>query len=170
MSIVKGVKFLKDEEDITVWIIVFEDEYLALQKKYMGLQEYQSVAHAISELQGDDLVYVQIDRVYGNSVDRIGIPIGGAPPEFQHYTNIGVSVDLMIIGDKHNDAYQKAVNVINDYYNRIGINKVHIRPVIQFNPESLAEMVVVREMDPFASFVYNVACQFGYGVITYQKQ
>lgn len=170
MSIVKGVKFLKDEEDMTVWIVVFEDEFLALQKKYNGLQEYLSVAHAISELQSDDLVYVQIDRVYGNSVDRIGIPIGGAPPEFQHYTNIGVSVDLMIIDDEHKDAYQRAVSVINEHYNQIGINKVHIRPVTKFNIESLAEMVIVRAMDPFSSFVYNVACQFGYGIITYPKQ
>ena len=169
MSIVKGVKFLKDEEDMTIWIVVFEDEFLALQKKYNGLQEYLSVAHAISELQSDDIVYVQIDRVFGNNVDRIGIPIGGAPPEFQQFANVGVAVDLMIIDDKHEDAYQKAVRAINDYYNRIGINKVHIRPVVQFNVESLAEMVVVRPMDPFASFVYNVACQFGYGVITYPK-
>lgn len=167
MSIVKGVKFLKDEEDITVWIIVFEDEYLALQKKYMGLQEYQSVAHAISELQGDDLVYVQIDRVYGNSVDRIGIPIGGAPPEFQHYTNIGVSVDLMVLGDEHKDAYQRAVCIINEHYNQIGINKVYIRPVTQFNEDTLAEVVIVRPIDPYSSVVYNVCCRFGYGIIPY---
>lgn len=169
MSIVKGVKFLKDEEDITVWIVVFEDEFLSLQKKYNGLQEYLSVAHAISELRSDDIVYIQIDRVFGNNVDRIGIPIGGSPPEFQQFANVGVAVDLMVIDDKHKDAYQKAVGVINDYYNQIGINKVYIRPVTEFNTESLAEMVVVRRMDPFASFVYNVACQFGYGVITYPK-
>lgn len=169
MSIVKGVKFLKDEEDMTVWIVVFEDEFLALQKKYNGLQEYHSVAHAISELQSDDIVYVQIDRVFGNSVDRIGIPIGGMPPEFQQFVDVGVSVDLMILDDEHKDAYRRAVGIINEYYNQIGINKVYIRPVTQFDIETLAEMVVVRAMDPYSSFVYNVSCQFGYGITTYPK-